>query len=168
MNTQMLNSRCVEGYVGAYSISSCGKVISYSTGCGKIRKPFIDGSGYETVPLHLNRKTRNHRVHRMVAKEFVENPYGHKYVNHMDGNKLNNDASNLEWCTSAHNNLHARKTNLNPCKLSSSDVERIKELLVSTQQTLVEIGQIFGVSKTTILNVKKGKCLKRFVVELMK
>tara|TARA_R110000868_G_scaffold41066_1_gene140753 strand:+ start:331 stop:837 length:507 start_codon:yes stop_codon:yes gene_type:complete len=168
MNTQILNSRFIEDYVGAYTISSCGKVTSYSSKCGKLRKPFIDGRGYETVPLHLNGKTRNHRVHRMVAKEFVENPHGYKCVNHIDGNKLNNDSSNLEWCTSAHNNLHARKTNLNPCKLSSSDVDRIKELLVSTQQTLVEIGQIFGVSKTTILNVKKGKCLKRFVVKLMK
>jgi hypothetical protein len=162
MNYQCKDTRWVDGYNGLYAISECGQVISHSKGEPLIRKPFIDGSGYKTVPLHANGKTVNHRVHRMVAKAFVGNPNDHKCVNHMDGNKLNNQFDNLEWCTSSHNNLHARKTSLNPSKLSSNDVELIKELLVSTAHTLIHIGKIFGVSKTTILNVKKGKCLKRF------
>ena len=162
MKNLFTSTQWVDGYKGLYAISECGQVISHSKGGELIRKPFIDGSGYRTVPLHINGKTVNHRVHRMVAKAFVANPNDHKCVNHIDGNKLNNQFENLEWCTSSHNNLHARKTSLNPSKLSSKDVELIKELLVSTAHTLIHIGKIFGVSKTTILNVKKGKCLKRF------
>ena len=51
-------------------------------------------------------------VHRIVAKCFCPNPHGYNEVNHIDGNKLNNDASNLEWCSRVENVRHAYRTGL--------------------------------------------------------
>lgn len=54
---------------------------------------FIDTDGYETVILNGEKR----KVHILIAEEHVPNPEGRKYVIHKDGNKLNNEAENLEW-----------------------------------------------------------------------
>lgn len=64
--------------------------------------------GYYSVGIR--RKT--HMVHRLVAQAYIPNTEGKAFVNHIDGNKLNNHVSNLEWCTVQENNLHARQTGL--------------------------------------------------------
>lgn len=51
-------------------------------------------------------------VHRLVALHFIPNPYQHPQVNHKDGNKMNNHASNLEWCSAEFNAQHALETGL--------------------------------------------------------
>ena len=68
----------------------------------------INNRGYRAVCL---RKT-TYMIHRLVAQAFIPNPDNKPFVNHIDGNKLNNDVSNLEWCTTAENNAHARLTGL--------------------------------------------------------
>lgn len=68
----------------------------------------INNRGYKAV--YIMSKTL--MVHRLVAKHFIPNPDNKPFVNHIDGNKLNNDVSNLEWCTCAENNAHARATGL--------------------------------------------------------
>ena len=75
--------------------------------------PTINSYGYKCVKLYNNtRKTKNVLVHRLVALTFLDNPNNYKYINHIDGNKLNNDVSNLNWCTSSENNAHAYRTGL--------------------------------------------------------
>jgi hypothetical protein len=59
------------------------------------------------VDLHKHNKPKRHKVHRLVAKHFIDNPNGFRFVNHKDGNKHNSRAENLEWCTSSQNQLHA-------------------------------------------------------------
>ena len=63
--------------------------------------------GYRRVVLLKNGESRNVLVHRIVAEAFVENPENKPRVNHIDGNKANNTADNLEWCTSKENTMHS-------------------------------------------------------------
>lgn len=68
----------------------------------------LNNRGYLSVVVR--RKT--HMLHRLVAQAFIPNPESKPFVNHKDGNKLNNCVGNLEWCTAAENNQHARDTGL--------------------------------------------------------
>ena len=92
-----------------YSVSEMGKI--RRTGSTK-DKPLRDRKGYLVVDLYENGERKTSRVHRLVAEEFVPNPHNKPYVNHIDGNKHNNAASNLEWVTGEENSKHAWKTGL--------------------------------------------------------
>lgn len=66
-----------------------------------------DSKGYLVVDLYDDGKRSTKRLHRLVAEEFVPNPDSKLEVNHIDGNKYNNAASNLEWVTKKENCRHA-------------------------------------------------------------
>lgn len=67
---------------------------------------------YLSVVLQCKGKPpRSAKIHRMVAEQFIPNPDGLPEVNHIDGNKQNNAAENLEWCTQKENAAHARRLN---------------------------------------------------------
>lgn len=70
------------------------------------------GSGYLCVRLQKNGKGVTFSIHRLVASLFVERAKGKDCVNHIDGDKKNNNASNLEWCTQKENVSHAQETGL--------------------------------------------------------
>lgn len=72
-----------------------------------ILKPAIHDRGYLFVQLSINNKIYRRYVHRLVAEAFIPNLENKPTVNHIDGNKLNNDVSNLEWATYLENNIHA-------------------------------------------------------------
>lgn len=78
-----------------------------------IRKTYVSRC-YEKIILTKDNKSKLFSVHRLVAIHFIPNPEGKEFVNHKDGNKLNNNADNLEWCTRSENTIHAYKTGL--CK----------------------------------------------------
>lgn len=80
-------------------------------------KPRINTNGYKIVTLLGTQLS----VHRLVAAHFIPNPYNHPQVNHIDGNKLNNYAKNLEWCSSEQNINHALKAGLRPGYVSYDD-----------------------------------------------
>lgn len=83
-----------------YQISSKGRVINVKT--NRILKQSADKDGYCIV--HIRNKT--FKVHRLVCQYFLNNDENYPQVNHKDGNKQNNDLSNLEWCTQSHNMKH--------------------------------------------------------------
>lgn len=115
----------IEGYNQAYKISNKGRVLSVSRTVrensihGKVKtKEMIlsqreDQKGYMRVYLNDNGRTKFVSVHRLVAIAFIENPENKPQVNHIDGNKKNNNATNLEWCTNSENQIHAYKLGLN-------------------------------------------------------
>ena len=94
---QILNSN--------YYITEFGNV--YNSKTHKVLNWCDNGTGYMYVTLLINGKRKNYTIHRLVAEAFVSNPNNLPTVNHIDGNKLNNHYSNLEWCTVAYNNQHA-------------------------------------------------------------
>jgi len=72
-----------------------------------ILKASIDKKGYLRVFLSVNSKQYSRRIHRLVAKTFLENPLNLPQVNHKDCIKNNNKIENLEWCTNKENMRHA-------------------------------------------------------------
>lgn len=93
-----------------YMVSNKGNVKSKN----KILSKCNNGHGYLSVIMSVKNKQFREYVHRLVAKAFVENVNNYPQINHKDCNKQNNNAENLEWCTQAQNNKHARDNGL--CK----------------------------------------------------
>jgi len=89
-----------------YWIASNGSLINT---LNKIGTPFISNTGYYRIGLNCSDgRVRNFSIHRLVARAFIPNPNNLPIVNHIDGNKLNPDSSNLEWCSYRYNWEHAR------------------------------------------------------------
>lgn len=104
----------IEGYEGLYEVSNLGRIKSLS---GKHRREMIlklrdNGYGYLTIGLSKNNKNKRFKVHRIVAKTFLINNNNYEQVNHMDGDKHNNNVNNLEWCDRSYNMKHAYRNNL--------------------------------------------------------
>lgn len=104
------NWRPVPEFAG-YEVSDLGRVRSVKTGA--VLKPYIMKNGYHTVGLYSPKPPGKHTmlVHRAVALAWVEGDNS-LTVNHEDGDKSNNAASNLSWMTQAANLAHARATGL--------------------------------------------------------
>lgn len=96
----------IEGFPD-YQVSNTGNVVSYKGKKPRILKCKVDKYGYKCVCLRRDNKNHHFTVHRLVAKAFVDNLYNKPTVNHIDGNKLNNNYTNLEWHTVAENTKHA-------------------------------------------------------------
>lgn len=95
----------VVGYEGLYLVNELGEV--YSVKSGRQLTPCENRFGYLNVCLRKSGKGKTEKVHRIVAKAFIPNPENKPQVNHIDGNKKNNCADNLEWVTNSENKKHA-------------------------------------------------------------
>lgn len=91
----------IEGFDGKYLVNSKGEI--YSTLRNRFVKQRVTEKGYKRVTLTTNGVKKDFLVHRLVASAFVENKENLPFVNHKDENKSNNQAENLEWCTSEYN-----------------------------------------------------------------
>lgn len=96
--------RNVPGYEGHYAVSDMGRVFSLVT--DKFLKQPLK-RGYFSVAFVRKGKAKYFRTHRIVAIAFIPNPENKPQVNHIDGNKLNNTVSNLEWVTPTENTVDA-------------------------------------------------------------
>ena len=104
----------IENYEN-YQISNYGRIKSKNykrQGYEKILKQNINGRGYYYVLLSKKNKYKNLLIHREVAKAFIDNKNNYTDINHKDGNKLNNNVDNLEWCSRSYNLKHAFKNGL--------------------------------------------------------
>ncbi len=104
----------IVGYENKYQVSNLGNIKSLETWTGdkyikreKLLKNILYGNSYYYVSLSKNGKVKRFKVNRLVAQAFIPNPKNKPQVNHIDGNKLNNKADNLEWCTQSENMKHA-------------------------------------------------------------
>ena len=121
----------VVGYEDLFSVSNKGRLFSLRT--NKILKQNIVGEGYNACVTKLNgRKGSNLvlKIHREVAKAFIPNLDELPFVNHIDGDKLNNSVDNLEWVTPQGNVVHAIETgllSLDHLKLISKENRKLTE-----------------------------------------
>jgi hypothetical protein len=100
-----LPSTIVDGITG-YKISNYGRVKNHK---GRITEGHLHpASGYLWVSI----APKQYLLHRLVAKAFIPNIENKEQVNHIDGNKQNSKASNLEWCTNQENQIHKVTTGL--------------------------------------------------------
>ena len=122
----------IKNYDGRYKIGDKGTVIGVSRSKDNrynnkkwILKQYEDKNGYMYVTLQKDKKRKTIKVHRLVAEHFIENKNNYPCVNHIDSNRKNNDASNLEFCTHKQNMEHAVKNHRfdNMAKINS---ERMK------------------------------------------
>lgn len=91
-----------------YEVSNLGKVRNMKS--GRVLKPSLHKNGYLRYFLCENNKRKHLYLHRIIATAFIDNPEEKPQVNHIDENKLNNDLSNLEWCTVRENLIHGTRT----------------------------------------------------------
>lgn len=97
----------IEGYNGKYLVSNYGRVVrAENGGCVDVSLN-VNSCGYLQLHLKGEKGRKTVTIHRLVATHFIPNPYNLPQINHKDGNKMNNKADNLEWCTASHNTQHA-------------------------------------------------------------
>lgn len=163
----------IDGYDGIFQVSNLGSVRSvdrFVNGAygkrwikGKYFKPVLNKSdGYLRVVFMVDGVSKRHYVHRLIANAFLPKINGKEYVNHIDGNKLNNSISNLEWCTLKENQQHAFRIGLNHgksgtannnAKLSSQMAKEIIKDYQSGTYTYRELAKKYHVGHSTIGNV---------------
>lgn len=97
-------------FIPEYFITKEGKIYSKlgEKGLRELR-PHIGSRGYMIITI----RKKCYRIHRLVAENFLPKVDGKPIVNHIDGNKLNNNVNNLEWCTQSENVKHAWNKGLN-------------------------------------------------------
>jgi hypothetical protein len=169
----------VLGWESTYEVSNKGRVRSldrsvfnkgngaYCNRKGVILKYNVDNGGYKYVTLFIearHRKRDSLKIHRLVAFAFCEGYKDGLEVNHIDGNKTNNDSSNLEWVTRSQNirhkyvlGYHQRGERGTNAKLTNKDIPIIMSLYESGVRQSV-IAKAFAVSQGTISNAISGKC----------
>ena len=149
-----------------YLISNLGNVLSLKQKHG-ILKSHPDNCGYLHIRLYKSGKQYSRLVHRLVAEAFVENPNCYKEVNHIDENKNNNRADNLEWCTRTYNILYGKAGKERYIKqaitqrYSRNDLKPVECLDVKTGEVLQRFKSIAEATRMTMQKSKGSfRCVR--------
>lgn len=159
--------KSITGFKGIYMVSSLGRVKRIRRGngtrIGSILKPQKRGM-YLKVTLYDSRHQPHvFNIHRLVAKEFHRNRFNKPQVNHIDGNKYNNRADNLEWVTSSENNKHAYANGLSKWWVGQRKATQVNKKRVRCIESglifesLRDAGRKTNIDETSICRVCKGK-----------
>jgi len=166
----------VVGYEGLYEVSDIGRVRSIprvTAGgrhgalrrrAGKLRSLNVGSNGYAVVTLSRDGREATKSVHRLVAAAFLPPPPSGRVVNHKNGVKADNRASNLEWATPSENNLHSYRAGLSNAKGSANGQSKLTEAAVVAIRARLSCGEkqpviaaAFGVHRRTVSDIARGK-----------
>lgn len=152
-----------------YEVSNFGRLRSFQN---NEKGEIIKGSviqGYKSLNIRLPKgKSFNRYVHKLVAETFVEKPsIDHKFVIHLDFDKMSNHFENLKWVTKdemvAHNKLNPAVINkpiprrTKNYKLSETKVRMIKKMLQHDSTRLKMIAKQFGITHTQLNRIRSGE-----------
>lgn len=170
----------IKGHEGHYKINKKGEVISIeryakhnNNGRQKIKQKKLKATSYGKyvyVTLSKNGVGRPYCIHRLKAIAFIPNPENKPEVNHIDGNKLNNDLENLEWVTKSEQAIHAHKLGLTPPppimkgknNSTSKPIEELKDdIVVKTYETVRDAAAINGLTSNMIIRICRGAKTKK-------
>lgn len=149
-------------YEGIYKISNLGRRKNKK---GQIQKARIK-KNYNTARLFKDKIYTEYSVHRLVASAFIPNPENKPCVNHKNGIKSDNRASNLEWCTISENSIHAVANGLqkiikgSDCswsKLCEKQVLEIRELYSLGFLFQRQIAKIYNIKPPTVSDIVRRK-----------
>lgn len=144
--------------VSDYIITEQGDVINKHT--GRKLKPQPNGKGY----LRVGIGKKHMFVHRLVAERYVPNPDNKPQVNHKNGDKTDNRASNLEWVTNQENRNHAMAHGLHfqgeKCpwaKITQEDADYMRKHM---ELDANQLSGMFGITANYVRSIRRGKYWK--------
>lgn len=144
-----MEGKIIEGWED-YIIYPNGNL--YSLLSNSFLKKKIDRYGY--VVYHtIKGKNKYPTAHRLVAMAFISNPDNLPQVNHKDGNKLNNNIENLEWCTAKQNTIHkCHILGIMPIRYGDKKVKvtNIMTNEIKIFQSGAEAGRYYNIDQTTV------------------
>ena len=148
-------------YGSRYTLFEDGTIKSNTT--GKLLSLNPDSVGYPACNLWDGIKYHKHRVHSLMAKHFLPNPYNKRTVNHIDGNRCNNNLSNLEWATDAENVQHAHDTipRQSTRKLTFDEIENV----LFSEKDAKTLATTYGLHPQHIRAMRRGKHIKEYIKE---
>jgi len=152
--------KTIEGFPN-YSVSNLANVANQKT--GRILTQSLNMNGYKYVVLSLNGKRYTKKVHRLVAKAFIENPCNKPCIDHIDNNRTNNNVNNLRWVTKSENGMNRlmRSDNTSGFKGVYFDKSRNKwqaEIMINGKK--IHIGRFY--TKEDAIEARKSKALELF------
>lgn len=140
-----------------YIVSEDGHVFSTkNVGRGKFHKELTqreNKDGYMCVTVGKNSNRRSERVHRIVAKAFIPNPYGLPEVDHIDNDKKNNNVTNLQWISGFDN-----KSKIPFAQRSRSHSGELNGRAILTVQDVINIRKMFASGASQYSIAKQYKC----------
>lgn len=141
-----------------YEVSNLGRVCSFKGKYPKILKPWKNSCGYLAVGICTGRKRVMKRVHRLVAEAFIPNLKNKPEVNHIDEDKLNNVAENLEWVTRRENCNHGTRNKRMAETQGKTVIQYTTDgVFVAEYPSTHEAERVTGISQADISKACRGK-----------
>lgn len=155
----------VIGYEGHYFFDKKLNIVSHKT--GHVKTPTLSNCKYLVMDLYKNGKRKTELVHRLIALTFIENKTNASDVNHKDGNRLNNELSNLEWVSRSENLKHSYRVLGRKCWMKgmtgakNSKSKKIKCLkngeLFKEYDSIMDAQRDLKIKNNGIVNALKGR-----------